>query len=151
VYSKDEVIKGVKKDGGFLFCCRRSKNYYPIQRIPWFKTKNPKTQMMMVSHLRFSQNSIAERFSCGRRLEESIEDMLCGKFPFQIKVVEKEGKLYSLDNRRLYILKHGHEEIVEVEMVDEEKKSAEEISRMNKKFTTENDGTEIRVRWKNFY
>ncbi|GAB5410182.1 MAG: hypothetical protein BalsKO_25470 [Balneolaceae bacterium] len=58
-----------------------------------------------------------------------------------IKIVEKDGIIYTLDNRRLKAFQDAGVNI-NYEKVDYNSLSKNEL----KKFTTENEGTSIRVR-----
>lgn len=58
----------------------------------------------------------------------------------EIRIVEKDGKLFTLDNRRLYA---AHEAGTQVRY---RMATPEEVAKESWKFTTQNDGTSIRVR-----
>ncbi len=55
--------------------------------------------------IRFTQDSVSRRFSDGRYLVDTANDLRTGRLSSEdipsIRVVDFEGKLYSLDNRRL--------------------------------------------------
>mmetsp|Transcript_34954 Transcript_34954/g.96637 ORF Transcript_34954/g.96637 Transcript_34954/m.96637 type:complete len:240 (-) Transcript_34954:171-890(-) len=56
--------------------------------------------------LLFTNRSMSERFSCGRTVQSTIEDLVSGRVSVQdipaITVVSRGGRLLSLDHRRLY-------------------------------------------------
>ncbi|MEU7012481.1 RHS repeat-associated core domain-containing protein [Streptomyces sp. NPDC046385] len=94
--------------------------------------------------VRFSQDSISGSFSDGRSLSQAIDDLAAGRktandFP-AIRVFQQDGKLYTLDNRRLYVFKEAGVSINFTRAI------AEEVAGQSWKMTTRNDGTSIRVR-----
>ncbi|XP_077974352.1 uncharacterized protein LOC144429973 [Styela clava] len=104
-------------------------------------------QYLKPSEIRFTQDSIAERFQDGGLLDDAIyniqaEELSPGDFP-PIKVVRKNGKLYSFDNRRLYIFR-----VCEYEgIIDEIPVQMVESSRLREdRFTTKTARVTIVVR-----
>ena len=62
-----------------------------------------------------------------------------GDFP-AIRIFEKDGKLYTLDNRRLYVAQQAGVKVNYIWATEAE------IKRESFKFTTINDGISIQVR-----
>lgn len=104
-------------------------------------------QAMKTSEIRFSQDSIKGYFQNKGRCNDVADRLVQGnlspkKIP-RIKVCEKDGKYYSLDNRRLYVFR-----------VAEMQHKLDKIPVLlvpympshNFKFTTENDGRTVEVR-----
>eukprot|EP00746_Dinoflagellata_sp_MGD_P066773 gnl/MRDRNA2_/MRDRNA2_276210_c0_seq1.p1 gnl/MRDRNA2_/MRDRNA2_276210_c0~~gnl/MRDRNA2_/MRDRNA2_276210_c0_seq1.p1 ORF type:complete len:208 (+),score=53.61 gnl/MRDRNA2_/MRDRNA2_276210_c0_seq1:43-624(+) len=66
----------------------------------------------------FTQSSCSRRFSDGRRLEDTISELVDGtidplKHPkFVLHVIKRDGKLHSVDNRRLYCLKEFQKKVI---------------------------------------
>lgn len=61
--------------------------------------------------IRYTHARIRPIFSgCGKRLDDTIQELLDGVISIQdvplITVVENEGEYFSLNNRRLYVIKH---------------------------------------------
>nr|XP_039273690.1 uncharacterized protein LOC120347692 [Styela clava] len=104
-------------------------------------------QYLRPSEIRFTQDSIAGRFQDGGFLNNAIYNIQKGvlspeDFP-HINVVSKNGKLYSFDNRRLYIFR-----VCEFEgIIDKIPVQRVESWRLREdRFTTENDGVTLYVR-----
>jgi hypothetical protein len=97
------------------------------------------------NNVRFTQDSIKAEFSDGRSVDDLIEDLRAGRVTAgdlpPIRIFERDGKIYSLDNRRLYAFREAGVLIRTVEATPQE--LARELRR---KFTTDNDGASIRVR-----
>ena len=98
------------------------------------------------SDILYSQDSICKQFSCGiRYIGDTLDQLLIDSSYIQripnIQVVERNGTLFSMDNRRLWVFKKA-EEFGCFEKID--------VIRTRKfnrnKFTTKNGGTSIRVR-----
>ncbi|WP_228644956.1 DNRLRE domain-containing protein [Microtetraspora sp. AC03309] len=96
------------------------------------------------SAVRFSQDSVSAKFKDGRTLEQMAEDLRSGKLDPEdvpeIRLLERGGQLYTLDNRRLLAFQRAGIP-VRYRMA-----TAAEIRRDAFKFTTKNSGTSIRVR-----
>ena len=94
--------------------------------------------------IRFSQDSIKKEFKDGTTLQTTIDGLRNGSIKpsdiTPIRVFEKDGLLYTLDNRRLYAAQQAGVKINYVWATEAEIKN--EIW----KFTTKNYGTSIRVR-----
>lgn len=97
------------------------------------------------SEIRYSQNSMRSRFRNGNPIEETLRKLLSGKITVvdipRIRVAEKDGKYYSMDNRRLYVFKRFEEKKgtkIKVKCI--------ETGMDPGKFTTTNDGTSIRIK-----
>jgi RHS repeat-associated protein len=96
------------------------------------------------SKIRFSQKSISGKFKDGGSLEDLVEGLKSGKIKPEdlpaIRLVDKDGKLFTLDNRRLYALQQaGKQSFCRMA-------TAEEIFKESWKFTTINNGISITVR-----
>ncbi len=94
--------------------------------------------------IRFSQSSIGRTFSEGGTLRETIEGLRSGAIspePFPpIRVFERNGLTFTLDNRRLFVFQQAGVPIRTV------RATAEEVAAEAWKFTTRNEGVSIRVR-----
>uniref|UniRef100_UPI003F49333C hypothetical protein n=1 Tax=Pseudonocardia sp. CA-138482 TaxID=3240023 RepID=UPI003F49333C len=95
--------------------------------------------------VRFTQDDIGGNFRDGRTVKDLVEGLRNGsvdpaKIPM-IRLVEKDGKLYSLDNRRLAAFKEAG-----VDVRYRMAKPREIASEWERKFTTDNDGTSIIIR-----
>jgi RHS repeat-associated protein len=94
--------------------------------------------------IRFSQDSIKATFKDGRSVDDLIADLKSGKLTSDdvdpIRVFEKDGQQYTLDNRRLYAFQQANVPIRTVPATEDE------IANEGWKFTTTNDGVSIRVR-----
>jgi hypothetical protein len=94
--------------------------------------------------VRFSQSSISPNFSAGGSVDDLAAGLRggtvkAGEVP-AIRLVEKEGSRFTLDNRRLEAFRRA-ETPVPYRMATPEEAAAEAW-----KFTTKNGGTSIRVR-----
>jgi hypothetical protein len=93
---------------------------------------------------RFSQASIRRAFRDGRTIDDLAEDLRSGRLTPEdippIRLVERDGKLYTLDNRRLEAFRRAGVNI-RYRMATEEEAVGEAW-----KFTTRNDGASVRVR-----
>jgi RHS repeat-associated protein len=94
--------------------------------------------------VRFSQDSISPDFKAGNSVSELAEGLKSGKVnPASvppIRLVENNGKLYTLDNRRLAAFQKAGVRI-RVRMA-----TPQEAAKEGYKFTTTNDGTSVRIR-----
>ena len=94
--------------------------------------------------VRFSQDSVKPKFKDGSSIDELAQGLKDGSIrPEQIppvRLVEKDGQLFTLDNRRLEAFKRANMEIP-YRMATPEEAAAEVW-----KFTTANEGISIRVR-----
>lgn len=94
--------------------------------------------------IRFTQDSIKSTFKDGRSLRGLIDDLKSGKVTADdlpaIRTFERDGKLYSLDNRRLKAFQEAGVPI------RTRPATADEIANEAFKFTSKNDGASIRVR-----
>ncbi|CAE8625970.1 unnamed protein product [Polarella glacialis] len=66
---------------------------------------NESFQYLSLDGIRFTQNSVASRFTCGRIIEDTVQELVSGRLrPSDLppmRVVEALGKMWTLDNRRL--------------------------------------------------
>ena len=98
------------------------------------------------SDILYSQDSICKQFSCGiRYIGDTLDQLLIDSSYIQripnIQVVERNGTLFSMDNRRLWVFKKAEE------FGCFEKVAVIRTRKFNRnKFTTKNGGTSIRVR-----
>lgn len=96
--------------------------------------------------IRFTQDSIGRTFKDGGDVDDLILKLRSGQVKPDslppIRIFEKEGKIYSLDNRRLYAAKQAGVNVKTVGATEEE------IAREAWKFTTKTDGVGIVVRGK---
>ena len=100
--------------------------------------------MLSPQSIRFSQNSIQATFKDGRSVEDVAAGLRSGQINPNdmppIRLVERDGKLFTLDNRRLEAFRRA-----EVE-VPTRMATPQEIAEEGWKFTTKNDGVSIRIR-----
>ena len=100
--------------------------------------------MMDPKRVRSSQSSILYRFRDGRSIDELAEDLKTGKIePSNVpplRLTERDGQLFTLDNRRLEAFRRADKEI------PWRWATADEIAQESFKFTTTNDGISVRVR-----
>ena len=94
--------------------------------------------------VRFSQSSISRNFSAGGSVDDLATSLRSratkpGDVP-SIRLVERDGQLFTLDNRRLEAFRRA-EVPIPYRMATPEEAAAEAW-----KFTTRNSGTSIRVR-----
>lgn len=96
--------------------------------------------------VRFSQSSISRNFSAGGSIEDLAGNLRSGATKPNdipaIRLVEREGQFFTLDNRRLEAFRRAGVK------VPYRMATPEEASREAWKFTTKNGGTSIRVRGK---
>jgi hypothetical protein len=95
--------------------------------------------------IRFTQDSIASRFKNGNSLADTIAALKSGALKPgdlpPIRIFERDGKLWTLDNRRLYVFQEAGIPIRTVQA------TAEQIAReLPSKFTTVTDGLTIVIR-----
>ena len=100
--------------------------------------------MLSPQSIRFSQNSVQATFKDGRSIEEVAAGLRSGRInPNEvppIRLVERDGKLFTLDNRRLEAFRRAQVE------VPARMATPREIAEAGWKFTTQNDGESIRIR-----
>jgi RHS repeat-associated protein len=94
--------------------------------------------------VRFSQDSISPNFKNGGSINSVIEELKAGKlkpsdFP-PIRLVEKDGNLFTLDNRRLEVFRRAKINI------NYRMATPEEVAKESFKFTTKNNGVSIQIR-----
>jgi len=96
------------------------------------------------STIRFSQNSISRTFRSGGTLRETIEGLRSGAIAPEsipaIRVFERGGRTFTLDNRRLFVFQEAGIPIRTVPA------TAQEVAAEAFKFTTTNEGASIVVR-----
>ncbi|MGI8554127.1 MAG: hypothetical protein ACR2PL_25575 [Dehalococcoidia bacterium] len=94
--------------------------------------------------VRFSQDSINHRFRSGETIEELAADLRNGRVApnsmAPIRLVERGGLLFTLDNRRLEAFRRAREK------VPYRMATAEEDAEEAWKFTTTNQGVSVRIR-----
>ena len=103
--------------------------------------------IMKPSEIFYSQNSIKYRFENGRTISSTFD--VCVKEPDVIKrirkmrVFQKDGKWFSMDNRRLWVFKkleaEGH-----IKDVSVKRTSINQLP--DDKFTTKNGGVDVYIR-----
>lgn len=100
-----------------------------------------KTGTVNPNAIRFSQEDIAASFKDGRSVK-SLIDLLKTDSKISVKpirIVEKDGQVFTLDNRRLYAYQQANVEIPYIKLNRIPKDQLD-------KFTTLNGGTSIRIR-----
>ena len=95
--------------------------------------------------VRFSQDSISSNFKNGNSVSDTAAELRNGDvsaddFP-PVRLVERDGNLYTLDNRRLAAFQQAGLPDVPYEMATSEEAAAEDW-----KFTTETNGLSIEIR-----
>lgn len=95
--------------------------------------------------IRFSQNSISSKFKNGSSVDDMIQGLKTGTIDPNdvpaIRIFEKDGVLYTLDNRRLYAFQQAG-----IENIPYQWATSQEIANEAWKFTTTNSGISIQVR-----
>ncbi|WP_262389585.1 DUF637 domain-containing protein [Cupriavidus campinensis] len=96
--------------------------------------------------IRFTQNSIGSAFSDGTTLQSTIGKLQSGiisptDLP-PIRVFERNGMIYTLDNRRLFVTSQAGTS------VNIKPATAQEVNKEGRKFTTTNDGCIVCIRGK---
>ncbi|MDY6929917.1 MAG: RHS repeat-associated core domain-containing protein, partial [Pseudomonadota bacterium] len=108
------------------------------------KTIGPAIKFRNPSSISFTQSSIKRQFSGGGSLDDMIAKLRTGQIKSDslppIRIFKKDGKIFSLDNRRLYAAQQAG---VKVKTVGA---TQDEILREAWKFTTKNGGSSIKVR-----
>lgn len=93
--------------------------------------------------IRFTQDSIKSTFQDGGSVQKLVSDLKSGVTNSNdippIRIFEKNGKIYSLDNRRLKAFKDAD---IPIRTKTVNPSSVE----IQKKFTTKNDGQDIKIR-----
>jgi hypothetical protein len=94
--------------------------------------------------VRFSQDSISHKFRDGRTIEDLANGLRSGTIRIEdvppLRLMDRNGDLYTLDNRRLMAFRRAGKEI------PWRMASDEEIAAEIWKFTTMNEGSSVRVR-----
>jgi len=94
--------------------------------------------------VRFSQDSVSHRFRNGVTIDDQAEGLRSGRVKpddvAPIRLVEKEGQLFTLDNRRLEAFRRAGVDI------PYRMATPDEVAAEMWKFTTKNGGTSIRIR-----
>jgi hypothetical protein len=94
--------------------------------------------------VRFSQSSISYRFRDGSTIDDLAEGLRSGRVRLEdvpaLRLVERNGQFFTLDNRRLEAFRRAGVAILW------RMATAEEIAAEVWKFTTTNGGTSIRMR-----
>ena len=101
-------------------------------------------QLLNPQSIRFSQASIRAALQDGTSIDDLAAELRSGRIrPHDvpaIRVFERNGKLFTLDNRRLEAFRRAGVD-VPVRMA-----SPQEIADEAWKFTTHNDGVSVRIR-----
>ena len=101
-------------------------------------------QLLNPQSIRFSQASIKATFRDGTSIDDLAEELQSGHIrPHDvpaIRVLTRDGKLFTLDNRRLEAFRRAGID-VPVRMA-----TRQEIAEEAWKFTTHNDGVSVRIR-----
>ncbi|SCL30352.1 intein C-terminal splicing region/RHS repeat-associated core domain-containing protein [Micromonospora nigra] len=97
------------------------------------------------SEVRFTQDSVGSHFKSGHSIDETAAALADGSLDSSvldpIRLVDKEGKLYTLDNRRLVAYQKAG-----IEVPYRMATGAEIRKEWRKKFTTQTDGIGILIR-----
>ena len=97
------------------------------------------------TEIRFTQDSISNKFKDGTSVKGLIDDLKAGNITSEdipaIRVFEKDGKIYSLDNRRLKAFQDAG-----VPIRIQKATNKEVALELPDKFTTDTDGISIIVR-----
>ncbi|MFJ5780226.1 RHS repeat-associated core domain-containing protein [Streptomyces sp. NPDC093094] len=104
----------------------------------------PASGKMNPERIRYTQDSIKGSYKDGQSVDDTIRQLKNGETTAAdippIRVFERYGKIYSLDNRRLYAFRQAG---IPVRFV---KATPRQVESESWKFTTKNDGASIRVR-----
>jgi filamentous hemagglutinin len=96
------------------------------------------TGLSKPKNIRFAQDSVSNTFKDGKTLQATIDDLRSGKISPDdlppIRVFEKVGKIYSLDNRRLLAVSEAG---VPIKVVPA---TPAEVAKEGWKMTTPNNG-----------
>jgi len=96
-------------------------------------------------NIRFSQDSISPSFSNGSLVDDMVTGLKGGTIKPNdvpaIRILEKDGAIFTLDNRRLYAFQEA-----KVDNIPYRWATPEEIANESWKFTTTNGGTSAKVR-----
>ncbi|MED1690205.1 RHS repeat-associated core domain-containing protein, partial [Brevibacillus agri] len=118
-----------------------------LGRLKIFKqaSKLADTGVLDPKSIRFTQNNIKGEFKSGGNVYDVIEGLKSGKINPNdipaIEIFELDGKIYTLDNRRLFVFQQAGINIRYVKAPLEKV-----MSQSSWKFTTINDGASIKVR-----
>ncbi|RUO80215.1 hypothetical protein CWI84_06160 [Idiomarina tyrosinivorans] len=118
----------------------------PVQDGHWSDhlVFNDTVQEADPNKIKFTQDSIKNSFKDGQSIEKLVEGLKSGEISAEkvpaIRVFEKNGETYSLDNRRLKAFQDAGVPIKTVPA------TAEEIANESYKFTSKTDGKSIRIR-----
>ncbi len=100
------------------------------------------------SDIRFTQDSISNTFQDGSAVDDMVNGLKNGtidpKNVKPIRVFQQNGKIYSLDNRRLYAFKQAGMDNIRVKWVNPKNKTISQKIAMH--FTTKTDGLSIIMR-----
>lgn len=100
--------------------------------------------LMDAKTIRFTQRSIQGTFTGGGSMKQLIRDLKSGKLKPDdippIRIFEKDGFIFTLDNRRLYVFQQTGVPIKTVPA------TPQEIAKGAWKFTTQNHGKSARIR-----
>jgi hypothetical protein len=102
-----------------------------------------KVQNIPASHIRFTQNNISPATRAGLYLDDLAQEIENGFFHGYIRVVEFEGNLYSLDNRRLAAFKLLD---IDVPVLIEDLSNPAILAEFTQKFSTITEGLSIFIR-----
>jgi hypothetical protein len=101
-------------------------------------------QIINPNNVRFSQDSASYRFKDGRTIDDLADGLRKGtvapKDVPSIRLVERDGKLFTLDNRRLAAFQKAGVD------VPYRMATPKEVATDAFKFTTQNEGISIRIR-----
>lgn len=104
----------VARQAGAIECTRLS----PVRRPR--KTTWTHTEWVRPKQILFSRPCISERFSCGKLVQETIDDLRSGAISPEgiprISVVRQAGRLLTLDHRRLFAFQQGLPDDAEIEV-----------------------------------
>lgn len=101
------------------------------------------TNEMLVSHIHYCQDSIANRFQCGRRLQDTLDQLLSKTITAHgipaVRIFQWEGRWHTEDNRRLWCYKKAGTVSIPVRI--------KPFSQVDpNKLSTETRGKSVRVR-----
>lgn len=137
-------------DGWVIF--EKLKNIAHIDSVPKSRCKNKQGLRAQSEHtvssldpseIRYCQDSIGRRFRCGRYIEDTKNELSAGRLDVSfiptIQVFEDNGLIFCANNRRLWCFKMAGLASVPVRWVLKS-------SIGKSKFTTKNEGVDIRLR-----
>ena len=121
-------------------------SFMPPQRVAFEMPSSASTSRIPLEDIYYSQDSIKQSFQDGQTLEKMKRQLIQGvktvtDIP-RITVVRHQGRWFSVDNRRLWVFKQVYSGTKAIPICQ-----GVQDHRFWNKFTTNNGGRQIRLRW----